>query len=308
MTLEPEHADRQRGELADALRRLRRAAGLTGAGLATRTGMSQAKVSKIENNRVRPSVVDVERILTALGISTTDDDGSRLIELARIASSDYQGFRISLQRGLGELQRDLSAIESAASTVRFFLPCMITGLLQTSEYARQTLTHPLVNRGAEWRTALARRLERQQILYRPGKRFVFVLTEGALRWPLCPPEVMALQMDRIASLSELAGSISASSRPTLRCPADRSTASRSTTTAWSRWRYSPGSSHCVTPRTSPTVVRSSTSSTGMPFQAKMPVPSSTDSPKSSDSEHKRTFPRANLFAPEKALHSPWRGP
>ncbi|MEC3891841.1 helix-turn-helix domain-containing protein [Nocardiopsis sp. LDBS1602] len=205
MTLEPEHADRQRGELADALRRLRRAAGLTGAGLATRTGMSQAKVSKIENNRVRPSVVDVERILTALGISTTDDDGSRLIELARIASSDYQGFRISLQRGLGELQRDLSAIESAASTVRFFLPCMITGLLQTPEYARQTLTHPLVNRGAEWRTALARRLERQQILYRPGKRFVFVLTEAALRWPLCPPEVMALQMDRIASLSELAG-------------------------------------------------------------------------------------------------------
>ncbi|MFE1099152.1 helix-turn-helix domain-containing protein [Nocardiopsis alba] len=205
MTLEPEHADRQRGELADALRRLRRAAGLTGAGLATRTGMSQAKVSKIENNRVRPSVVDVERILTALGISTTDDDGSRLIELARIASSDYQGFRTSLQRGLGELQRDLSAIESAASTVRFFLPCMITGLLQTPEYARQTLTHPLVNRGAEWRTALARRLERQQILYRPGKRFVFVLTEAALRWPLCPPEVMALQMDRIASLSELAG-------------------------------------------------------------------------------------------------------
>ncbi|MFB8761352.1 helix-turn-helix domain-containing protein [Nocardiopsis alba] len=205
MTLEPEHADRQRGELADALRRLRRAAGLTGAGLATRTGMSQAKVSKIENNRVRPSVVDVERILTALGISTTDDDGSRLIELARIASSDYQGFRTSLQRGLGELQRDLSAIESAASTVRFFLPCMITGLLQTPEYARQTLTHPLVNRGAEWRTALARRLERQQILYRPGKRFVFVLTEAALRWPLCPPEVMALQMDRISFLSELAG-------------------------------------------------------------------------------------------------------
>ena len=205
MTLEPEHADRQRGELADALRRLRRAAGLTGASLATRTGMSQAKISKIENTRIRPSVVDVERILTALGVSTADADGARLLELARVANSDYQGFRTALQRGLGELQRDLSAIESAASTVRFFLPCMITGLLQTPEYARQTLTHPLVNRGAEWQSALARRLERQQILYQPGKRFVFVLTEAALRWPLCPPAVMALQMDRIASLSELAG-------------------------------------------------------------------------------------------------------
>lgn len=205
MTLEPEHADRQRGELADALRRLRRAAGLTGAGLANRTGMSQAKVSKIENNRIRPSVVDVERLLTALGVSTTDADGIRLLELARVANSDYQGFRTALQRGLGELQRDLSAIERSASTVRFFLPCMITGLLQTPEYARQTLTHPLVNRGAEWQSALARRLERQQILYQPGKRFVFVLTEAALRWPLCPPAVMALQMDRIASLSELTG-------------------------------------------------------------------------------------------------------
>ncbi|MDT0330108.1 helix-turn-helix domain-containing protein [Nocardiopsis lambiniae] len=205
MTLEPEHADRQRGELADALRRLRRAAGLTGASLASRTGMSQAKVSKIENNRVRPSVVDVERILTALGVPARGEDGSRLLELARVANSDYQGFRTALQRGLGELQRDLAAVESSAATIRFFLPCMITGLLQTPEYARQTLAHPLVNRGAEWQSALARRLERQQVLYRTGKRFVFVLTEAALRWPLCPPAIMALQVDRIASLSELSG-------------------------------------------------------------------------------------------------------
>ncbi|MFE9247292.1 helix-turn-helix domain-containing protein [Nocardiopsis sp. NPDC006938] len=203
MTLEPEHADRQRDELADALRRLRRAAGLTGASLAARTGMSQAKVSKIENNRVRPSVVNVERILTALEVPTAGEDGARLLELARVANSDYQGFRTALQRGLGELQRDLAAVESSATAIRYFLPCMITGLLQTPEYARQTLTHPLVNRGAEWQSALARRLERQQVLYGHGKRFVFVLTEAALRWPLCSPAIMALQMDRIASLSEL---------------------------------------------------------------------------------------------------------
>ncbi|WP_028647930.1 helix-turn-helix transcriptional regulator [Nocardiopsis sp. CNT312] len=205
MTLEPENADRQRGELADALRRLRRSAGMTGAGLAARAGMSQAKISKIENNRIRPSHLDVERILTALGVPLEGQDGVRLLELARVTNSDYQGFRTALQRGLGELQRDLAAIEGAATTIRYFLPCMITGLLQTPEYARQSLAHPLVNRGAEWHTALARRLERQQALYQPGRRFVFVLTEAALRWPLCPPAVMALQMDRLASLSELAG-------------------------------------------------------------------------------------------------------
>lgn len=116
-----------------------------------------------------------------------------------------QGFRAALQRGLGETQRDLAAIEASASTIRYFLPCMITGLLQTPDYARQTLSHPLVNRGAGWETALARRLERQAVLYDEGKRFVFVLTEAALRWPLCRPQAMAVQMDRITSLSELPG-------------------------------------------------------------------------------------------------------
>ncbi|MFL1429351.1 MULTISPECIES: helix-turn-helix domain-containing protein [unclassified Nocardiopsis] len=203
MTLEPEHAAQQRIELADALKRLRLAAGLTGAALAGRAGMSQAKISKIENNRIRPSAVDVERILTALHIPLDGADATRLVELARVANSDYQGFRTALQRGLGELQRDLAAIESAAATIRFFLPCMITGLLQTPEYARRTLSHPLVNRGAEWETALARRLERQQALRRPGKRFEFVLTEGALRFPLCPPQEMAAQMDRIARIGAL---------------------------------------------------------------------------------------------------------
>ncbi|PDP86567.1 transcriptional regulator [Glycomyces fuscus] len=203
MTLEPDRAQQPRSELAEALRSLRRASGLTGARLAVRSGMSQAKVSKIENGRVLPSALDVERILRALDVPPGEEETARLLELARVANTDYQGFRTALQRGLGETQRDLAAIEASASTIRFFLPCMITGLLQTPDYARQTLSHTLVNRGASWETALARRLERQTVLYDEGKRFVFVLTEAALRWPLCRPEAMAVQMDRIASLSEL---------------------------------------------------------------------------------------------------------
>lgn len=203
MTLEPAHTGRQRDDLAEALRRLRRAAGLTGARLAAHAGMSQAKISKIENGRIRPSVTDVERILTALGFPLQSADGTRLLDLARAANSDYQGFRTALQRGLGETQRDLAAIESRAERICFFLPCMITGLLQTPEYARQTLSHPLVSRGAEWESALARRLERQQALHEQAPRFEFVLTEAALRFPLCSPSVMASQMDRIRSLTHL---------------------------------------------------------------------------------------------------------
>lgn len=41
------------------------------------------------------------------------------------------------------------------------------------------------------------------LLYRPDKRFHFVLTEAALRLRLCPPAVMLGQCDRLVSLSQL---------------------------------------------------------------------------------------------------------
>jgi hypothetical protein len=40
-------------------------------------------------------------------------------------------------------------------------------------------------------------------LYRPDKRFHFVLTEAALRMRLCPPEIMLGQLDRLVSFSAL---------------------------------------------------------------------------------------------------------
>lgn len=88
MTLEPDRAQQPRSELAEALRTLRRASGLTGARLAARVGMSQAKISKIETGRVLPSALDVERILDALGVQPGDEEVTRLLELARVANTD----------------------------------------------------------------------------------------------------------------------------------------------------------------------------------------------------------------------------
>src|SRR5699024_12187824 len=49
------------------LRELRRTAGLSGERLARRCSMSQSKISKIETGRLAPALVDLDRILTALG-------------------------------------------------------------------------------------------------------------------------------------------------------------------------------------------------------------------------------------------------
>lgn len=194
---EPEELGQRKDELASALREARKAAGLTGDRLAARCGISQSKISKIETGKVLPSATDVERILSALGLG--GERVAELIALARLANTEFQNVRAALQRGLHQKQRELAALEADSGHIRFFLPLMITGLLQTPEYAKASLA----NFPGDNPQAIAKRLDRQAALYNPAKRFTFVLTEAAVRWQLCEPRVMAVQMGRLASLSEL---------------------------------------------------------------------------------------------------------
>lgn len=201
MRLDPQQAGRDRQSLAQALCDLRRATGLSGERLARRVHMSQSKVSRIENGRLLPSVVDVDRILRALDV----DQATRaeLLALARVANTEYQDIRASVRRGLHHRQHDLAALEAGASNMRHFLPALVTGLLQTPEYMRAAMDTPVEAAGGDTSTAIALKLERQAILHDQAKRFEFLLTESAVRWLLCRPSVMALQLDRLVSLSRL---------------------------------------------------------------------------------------------------------
>lgn len=194
---EPEALGQRKDELAAALRSARRSAGLTGERLAARCGISQSKISKIETGKALPSASDVERLLSALGVA--DARRAELAALARLANTEFQSVRAGLQRGLHQKQRELAALEADSQHIRFFLPLMITGLLQTPEYARASLA----NFPGDHPQAIAKRLDRQATLYNSAKRFTFVLTEAAVRWQLCEPRVMAVQMGRLVSLSEL---------------------------------------------------------------------------------------------------------
>ncbi len=50
---------------------------------------------------------------------------------------------------------------------------------------------------------VAARLARQRVLHDQGKRFTFVMTEGALRWRAGPGPMMAAQIEHIAAVSRL---------------------------------------------------------------------------------------------------------
>lgn len=201
MKLDPTRAGRDRQSLAGALHDLRKASGLSGDRLARRCAMSQSKVSRIETGRLLPSVVDVEQILTALEV----DEGTRgeLLVLARVANTEYQDVRASVRRGLHHRQRELAALEASATQVRHFLPTLITGLLQTPEYMRAALSTPIEPAAGDVARTVALKLERQAVLHNKAKNFEFLLTESAMRWQLCEPSIMAVQLDRLVSLSRL---------------------------------------------------------------------------------------------------------
>jgi len=195
--LELEQLGRHKDGLAETLRGLRKLAGLTGERLGARCAMSQSKISKIETGKVIPSVVDVERILLAL--SVPPEVLGEVTALARLANTEFQDVRSLLRKGLEKKQYELSSLEAGTTDFRFFLPAMSAALISTQEYIRASLAHV---RG-DITKAVAKKLERQSVLYEYSKNFSFVLTESAVRWPVCHPAVMARQLDHLASVSHL---------------------------------------------------------------------------------------------------------
>ncbi|ORT61789.1 helix-turn-helix transcriptional regulator [Streptomyces sp. CB03238] len=197
MTFEPEQLGQSSQELAATLRKLRKQAGLSGDRLAARCNMSQSKVSRIESGKVRPSLVDIERILRAL-----DAPPALVAEvsaLARIAAMEWQDARSMRRKGLDKKQLELAGLEASSTEFRFFLLSMLTALLSTPEYIRASLAHI----PGDHSKAVARKLERQEVLYDRRKKFTFIITEQAARSPFVSPDAMAVQLDRLASLTHL---------------------------------------------------------------------------------------------------------
>ncbi|GHH13105.1 helix-turn-helix domain-containing protein [Streptomyces rubradiris] len=197
MTLEPESLGQSRSDLAEALRSERRRAGLTQTRLAQRCNMSQTKISNIESGKLTPTIVDVELILEA--IETEGPVTTKILALARTANTEWQNDWASQRRGLDKKQNELARLEAVTTEFRFFLPTMITGLLATPDYVRASLAR---NPG-DMSKVVAKKLERQRILLDSSKSFTFLLTEQAVRWPLASPIAMAMQLDRLASVSRI---------------------------------------------------------------------------------------------------------
>ncbi|MEU8625881.1 helix-turn-helix transcriptional regulator [Streptomyces sp. NPDC048669] len=196
MAIDPDELDQSGRELAAMLKHLRKQAGLSGARLAARCNMSQSKISRIESNKGHPSLLDIEQLLR--GLDSSPAMAAEVMALARIAQTEWQDGRALRRKGLDKKQVQLAGLEASSTMFRYFLLSMVTGLLATPEYMRASLAEAPPEQQAK---AVAMKLDRQRVLFDRSKHFRFILTEQAVRYPLIPPHELAMQIDRLASLS-----------------------------------------------------------------------------------------------------------
>jgi transcriptional regulator with XRE-family HTH domain len=193
----------QPGGLAERLVRIRKAAGLTGDQLAARLGWARSKVPKIENGRQMPTDADIRAWTEACGEL---DEGPALLELLSDARAVHRQWRHQLRSGHAALQVEFDTLVRQAKRIRNFELLLIPGLLQTPDYARYRALEAVRLHGTapeRVEETVVARMRRQEVLYDTGKTFEFVITEAALRYLLCPPQVMRAQLDRLLGVPGL---------------------------------------------------------------------------------------------------------
>ncbi|KUM85181.1 MULTISPECIES: helix-turn-helix domain-containing protein [Streptomyces] len=170
---------------------------LTGSALARRLGWPQPKVSKLENGRQTATPDDLRAWADGTGHPDTYDE---LLARLRGFESHIRSWRRQLASGHKPVQDTHLSAHTDASVFRGWESSMVFGILQTPDYARSIFTRyaELQQSPRDTEDAVRSRMKRQEALYDPTKRFHLILWEAALRALVCPPSVLAAQLDRLS--------------------------------------------------------------------------------------------------------------
>jgi len=184
-----------RPELAATLRRLRDEAGLSGIEAARRAGLSQSTVSRLETGRRAPKVKEITALCKAYRAPA--EVRAALQASARDLQEGTTSARIVLQRPR-EMQERIGRIEQSAALIRGFQPAMVIGLVQTLDYARAMMSGRISGQMLD--QLIQTRQDRHAILD-SDRDFTLLHAEGALRWHIGSPTIMAAQLDHLAELT-----------------------------------------------------------------------------------------------------------
>ncbi|WP_084955953.1 helix-turn-helix domain-containing protein [Thermoactinospora rubra] len=204
MARKPASPTVRRLKLGQELRLLRERNNLTGTMVARRLGWSPSKVSRIESSKTMPSAADIEAL--ARVFSADDDKLEELLSLLRDA--DQRGWWEDYEGSLPEETITLFGLEAEAIAHRSWEPQVVSGLLQTDDYARGVIeASRAISRITQTgvRKRVEARLDRQQyVLHRPEPpEMIVVMDESVLLRRIGDPAVMREQLGHLLEVSVL---------------------------------------------------------------------------------------------------------
>ncbi|MFH8405602.1 helix-turn-helix domain-containing protein [Streptomyces sp. NPDC018019] len=176
---------------------------LTGSELAERLGWTQSKVSKLETGRQTATAEDLQAWAAATGHPGA---AAELISRLTGLESHVRSWRRQLATGHRAVQEGINEQFTRTAHFRAWENSMIVGSLQTADYARHTFARyaDLHRSPRDTEEAVCARLKRQEGLYQQGKRYCILMWEAALHALICPPQILAAQLDRLAGVVGLA--------------------------------------------------------------------------------------------------------
>lgn len=167
--------------------------------------MSQAKVSRIERGVNAPNPADTETLARILGAD--EPTVQELIKKAQTLDDKLTDWRPA-SVGLSDTQYRVKKWETEASELREFQVALLSGLLQTSGYARAVISNlqRMFQENSEQASesavasAVSARIQRQETLTDRTKTFHFVFMESALNNIPCSTLEMLAQIDHIRNI------------------------------------------------------------------------------------------------------------
>jgi transcriptional regulator with XRE-family HTH domain len=172
------------------VRRARRMAGWTLTEFGQRIGYDPGQISRIENGKRPPTELFAQMCDRAF--PSRDGWFSEFYAESRTWIATPPWFRSWVEH------------EQQATTLRIWQPGVLSGLLQTEDYARAILTIEPGVTNDDVSARLTARLARQAILARDDPPAAwFLVDEAALRRWIGSPEVMAAQLTHLAGLARL---------------------------------------------------------------------------------------------------------
>ncbi|MFF7352177.1 helix-turn-helix domain-containing protein [Streptomyces filipinensis] len=170
---------------------------LTGTQLAQRLGWPHSKIYKLENGQQTATTEDLRAWADGVGQAEAFDE---LDARLKGFESHIRSWRRQLAAGHRPVQDSWNTEVDRSRAIYAWEEAVIPGMLQTPDYARYIFLRyaDLQNSVRDTDEAVRARMKRQEWIYQGGRKFNVLVWEAALHALVCPPAVLATQLDRLS--------------------------------------------------------------------------------------------------------------